>query len=254
MKLLFNWYYDNLHEYQEPEPSLHYYLAHLYVRRNKILLVTVPLLLAAASVWSLCFAPFAPYSTANRLKRELNATKAAVAKQIKSIRAVADDDTVKKMVQQFETEANAHYANSDRKLLNELTTRLENTSKRINEEFVLTVVSGENQKSGIDRYYGADDDKRLSGYYLIVEARSPNGKVLQRNIHDIETDRIVTVKKWAEKVPKAVYDRLVTDKKADGILNETKFGEKRRGQINIDMTILGDDGLPIRRSGQITQW
>ena len=45
-----DWYYDNLHRYRKPKRSLSLLLAHLYVRRGQVLLVVVPLLLAAALV------------------------------------------------------------------------------------------------------------------------------------------------------------------------------------------------------------
>ena len=47
------WYYDNLHRYKRPEPSLQLWLARLYIRRGWLLLLLLPLLAAALLAWLL---------------------------------------------------------------------------------------------------------------------------------------------------------------------------------------------------------
>ncbi len=69
-----------------------------------------------------------------------------------------------------------------------------------------------------------------------------------------ETQKTETVISWGEQVPQAVYERIRDDKKGDGILNETRFALKRRGQLTPEIVIQDAGGQPIVRKSQITKW
>ena len=45
------WYYDNLHRYKKPDPSLSLLLAKLYVRRATVLVILVPLATIGLLIW-----------------------------------------------------------------------------------------------------------------------------------------------------------------------------------------------------------
>ena len=45
------WYYDNLHRYRRPKPSLSLFVAHLYVRRWLVLGIVLPLILSGGVLW-----------------------------------------------------------------------------------------------------------------------------------------------------------------------------------------------------------
>ena len=104
---------------------------------------------------------------------------------------------------------------------------------------------------GFDRGF-EDDSQRRPAYYLIVYARNEQGHNVRRKIEDAETHQFAVVERWAEQVPKPVYDRLKEDKKADGVLSETLFSVKERGYRNEEIRLLGTDGKPIGRGAQIT--
>ena len=312
-----NWYYDNLHEYEEPEKSFTWFLAQLYVLRKSILGFLIPIAVALGTIWALWFAPFAPFSESNKSLRALAAANQTVENQIKSIRsqsltpaieskvvqiqneangsfeagdvraleliseqlvtmddsirssnkkvaeiekhsgsigAVAKAASVKTEVIELKAEAEQHWNNLDVDSLEKIRERLAVMDKRINEEFTLTVVGGENQRSATRRDFEDKNGKRVSGYYLIVQARDSEGSLLKRRIQNIETDKFHVVDTWGEKVPEAVYERLKKDKTDDGVLNETTFGKKIRGELNVQMIMPGADDKPIERSGQITEW
>ena len=249
-----NWYYDNLHEYKEPEKSFQWFMAHLYVRRKAILSVLLPLLFVVTAVWAFWFSPFAPFSQSNRLNRDLQSANQAIEKRIKSILSIAKSDNVKADARQLQKEANTYFTNREMGGLDKLHQRLKSMDSRLNEEFTLTVQTGENQTSAKRRDFEDESGKRVSGFYLIVQARDSNGNLLKRRIQNIENDKFKTVDTWGEKVPEAIYDRLKQDKKEDGILNETAFGKKNRGELEIQMIMPGADNIPIERSGQITDW
>ena len=121
---------------------------------------------------------------------------------------------------------------------------------RLGEEYTVQIVSRPGEKSGVDRY---DDRGRLSGYYLIVEAVAPDGRVLPRAIKNAETQRTETVTKWGELVGTATWERVVADKQADGVIDDSYFAHKNRG-IYEEQTVLQEGGKPLRRGRQITQW
>ena len=106
--------------------------------------------------------------------------------------------------------------------------------------------------TGFNRQYNDKHGQRLSGHYLIVEARDRLGRVLLRSVTDAETGRTERVRTWAELVPGDVFERIKADKQADGILDETLFAVKKRGQLTPQVVIPGIDANSPRR--QLTHW
>ena len=116
------------------------------------------------------------------------------------------------------------------------------------------ILSGPDQQSGTERIWNDENGARTSGFYVFVEARDPKGHAVSVPIHSRETDRTESVSKWGEQVPEPVFDRLVADKKADGVLDEREFGVKRRGKRQFEVELKDADGKPLPRGGQITSW
>ncbi len=148
-------------------------------------------------------------------------------------------------------------ANGDSKGLASVLDALTVLESRLREEYTVTVVarntvSGMN-KNSIVRHIN-EKARPVSGYYLFVQARRPDGSVIPRRVHNDETDRYKEVTTWAERIPEAVYERLKKDKLEDGILNETAFAAKRKGYLDEEITMPGADGKPFARMGQITEW
>ena len=55
-------------------------------------------------------------------------------------------------------------------------------------------------------------------------------------------------------MPHAVYQRLAIDKQSDGVLDETAFARKERGQRDLTIIMLDENGQPLVRLGQVTTW
>ena len=142
----------------------------------------------------------------------------------------------------------------DVKSLTELGQRTTTLLGQLNEAYEVRIVSDPNTKSGIDRYFEDSDGKRVSGHYVIVEARDASGQPITRSIRNSETGRVEPVQRWAERVPKEVYDRIKSDKKVDGVLDENLFSVKQRGFQNDEIKLVDPDGQPLSRLGQITKW
>ncbi|MGB3966677.1 MAG: DUF6384 family protein, partial [Planctomycetota bacterium] len=165
-------------------------------------------------------------------------------------RTLAADDDAKRRVQAVVTDGDAAHTANDLARLGQAQRRLGDLAARLNEEYTVTIVDRPGERSGIDRYF----EGRLSGYYLFVEARTEEGKTLPREITNAETKRTSKVSKWGEQVPEAVWNRVVTDKKADGVIDAPVFAKKSRGSYAEVMTFDDGTGKPLARGRQITEW
>ncbi len=247
-------YYDRLHTFREPEWSVRVALAHLWVGRGPLLRRGGLVLGTLALGWWLFFSSSGPFSASGRIARDLARAQAAIATREETILAVAKDPKALAEFQAIRAEAALYAERRDAPKLQEIDEKLAGIEARLQEEYTTSVVAGPGRKSGIDRYYTDAGGKRISGYYLLVEAKRPDGTLVSRTIHDSETDKDRTVETWGERVAKEVYDRIGKDKKEDGILNETLFAVKKRGFLDEETVMAGSDGRPLTRMGQITSW
>jgi hypothetical protein len=117
--------------------------------------------------------------------------------------------------------------------------------KELRAEFTLKIVNRPGEASGVWRKPEINPQGRND--YLIVEAVTSDGRVLPRAIRSEETGVTSTVTKWGVRVSREVYQRVLADKRQDGIISENVVGEKHRGYLDIDykMPVLG---------GTITKW
>ncbi len=111
--------------------------------------------------------------------------------------------------------------------------------------FEVRIVSRPKTPTGVTRI--PDVNRQTKNYYLVVEAIDPDGNALKRSIVSEEDGKIHEVNIWAQRVSKAVFDRIRRDKQADGIVQETLIGNKERGQ----RTISWISGV---QQGAITEW
>ncbi len=249
-----NLYFDNLHTFREPAPGVSTVLAHVYIWRRRIASALCLLLCIGLLGWWLFFASTGPFSKASRTHRAIATHMPEIERASASIRTVSRQPDVTAQVERLEQEANIARDAGDINRLAELQQRLTQLEARLLEEYEVRIVSGAGEQSGVDRYLTDSDGTRTSGDYVIVQAKAPDGEVLSRTIQNAETGREERVTVWAERVPAAVYNRIKADKQEDGILNETLFALKRRGDTDEQVVLPGEDGTPLNRDSQITRW
>lgn len=244
-------YYERRHEFAPPEPGLETLLASVYVRRGTLTKIALLLATAAAIVWSsFAFGLVGP----KRAKRALDKlygqaqTTAAVVDQL------AQTPDLHEQAEQFLARAEAARAAGDAGALRTLNAELMERVATLKQQYTLRVAGGEGEQSGVDRYFEDDAGKRISGYYLIVEAQSPSGEPVRLPVYDAELKRTVLTSRWAEQVPQEVYDAVAADKQADGVLDTRDFAEKEVGRLEPTIRLTGPDGAPLTRGRQITQW
>jgi hypothetical protein len=109
----------------------------------------------------------------------------------------------------------------------------------------LRIVSRDGEASGVYRIPDVNTGAR--NYYLIVEAVTPDGRVVPLPIRNEETGRTEPVSTFGVRVPEAVYDAVRRDKSDDGIIQDDIVGEKPRGALESVYT------MPVM-GGMITRW
>jgi hypothetical protein len=161
--------------------------------------------------------------------------------------SLASDDEARQRVRRESERGAAAHQVADRRRLEAAQADLDLLVARLDQEYALTIVSRAGEQSGIDRYFGG----KLSGYYVFVEALTPDGRVLPQSIKNSETGRTETVKVWGEQVSTAVWERIVADKQADGVVDDAIVARKVRGAFAEVMVMLDENGKPMRRGRQI---
>jgi uncharacterized protein DUF6384 len=139
----------------------------------------------------------------------------------------------------------AAVARSDAEGARQAINDLEVLRASLRREFVLRIVSRPGEPSGVWRVPPRNPSGR--NYYLIVEPVTPDGRILSLPVTSEEDGQTSTASKWGVRVTEAVAMQVQRDKSDDGIVQQSRLGEKRRGSLDIDylMPVLG---------GTITRW
>lgn len=268
-------YFQNLHKYSDPPRSWRVFLAHLYVRRTLLAASAALCLLLVLGVWRLFLAEGAPFSAAARQRQEAarqEAAQAAAKRQAADeaarresalhtarqtctdraavLRSLTEEPAAVENIGRLEREAEAAFAARQTSQLERISQDLSTLEARLREEYEVLVVTGPGRRSGVERAF----DDKSSGYYLIVEAHTSDGRVLPRDITSRETGQTRRVTAWGEQVPRGVYERIAADKGADGAVDERLFAVKRTGWLDEEVRLAGVDGRPLARGGRITDW
>lgn len=247
-------YFQSLYTFHEPRWSFSLLLAHAYVRRMWVALAGAALLAVVTGSWALFNPSSGLLSPTARAARQVTALVATNKELGELLLASSHDPAVKSLVDEQLANLKLAAASGDRAALDEIRRRFVLWKATLGEEYEIRIVADSKRQSGVRRDFEDKDGKRVSGYYLIVEARTTDGRVVPRPIVNAETQKTETVTSWGEQVPQAVYERIRDDKKGDGILNETRFALKRRGQLTPEIVIQDAGGQPIVRKSQITKW
>ena len=251
-------YYASLHTFREPAMSVRVALAQLWVSRFEILRACTALAAGVLICW-LFFSPVATFfSGPARAHRQVAKLADEVARRSTIVRSITRDPKVGPELDRLAAEADALKIRDDAKGLAALRDSVAAMEEKLGEAYSVVAVpqdtvSGRN-KNTVVRYPPDSKGKTIKAYYLFVQAKGFDGKPIPRRIRSVEDASEEVVATWAEQVPEAVYDRLARDKREDGVLNETAFAVKRKGELDEEVTMPGADGKPLARMGRITKW
>jgi len=234
--------------YDPPAPSFGVTLARLYVGRQQW---GKPVLLIAAALVALFvgyFGVWQPYQAeqaqqarielAEGLPAQMDNLYDTIFEETKVQQAVLDAEAIRTRGQTFAAEGNrpaAEDAVEDLTALRDL----------IRQEYTLRVVNRADEQSGFWTFPEINTD--ATNYYLVVEALNADGQTLSLPILNEETSATETVSIWGVRVPEAVYDAVVADKRDDGIIQNNEIGRKSYGFIEVNYNV------PVS-GGAVTRW
>jgi hypothetical protein len=234
--------------YVPPAPGVGRSLAMAWVRRRIIGRWVGGIAAVCVSLWAIGYFGFelprqrALAETQLALTQNLPRELLAVAQ---SVRVETKDAAVLAQVDGFERDGNAALARGDVVGARASIAALEELRARLVSTYVLNVVSGESDTSGVWRVSTVNPGAR--NYYLIVEAVQADGQRMEVTVVNEETGKSATVTRWGVRVPEAFFNDIRRDKLDNGIIEKNPIGRKLRGELDPRYTF-------PKEGGAITSW
>jgi hypothetical protein len=105
------------------------------------------------------------------------------------------------------------------------------------------IVSRPGERSGVYRI--PDNAPRARNYYLVVEAIDGRGQAITVPVVSEETQTVHRVSRWAQRVSRAVYDRVAADKADDQIIQDSVIARKQAGQLEPEYDVATPGGAIV---------
>ncbi|MDK9695715.1 MAG: DUF6384 family protein [Siculibacillus sp.] len=122
---------------------------------------------------------------------------------------------------------------------------LDGLTATLREAYEVRIVARNDLRSGV--FFSPRGGATDTRHYLIVEAVGSGGRALERTITSESDQTTSNVTMWGQRVPKSTYDQVAADKRDDNVIQNTRLGEKRRGEIDVRWA------MPVQ-AGAITKW
>ena len=116
---------------------------------------------------------------------------------------------------------------------------------QLRQTYELRIIARPGQPVGVFRV--PDRNRGARNHYLIVDAIGSDGKPVTVPITSEENNQTKPVSRWGVRVSEATWQGVGRDRNDDGIIQNNKVGEKRRGQLDVTYTI------PVT-GGAILEW
>ena len=100
---------------------------------------------------------------------------------------------------------------------------------QLEQAYVLRIVSRPGESSGVWRV--PRNNPMAKNYYVIVEALDAGGRPVKVDVTSEEDGQRAATSIWGLRVNQQAFDRLRADKADDGIIQNSRFGEKRVGTL-----------------------
>jgi Family of unknown function (DUF6384) len=234
--------------YEPPGPSLAPSFALAWIERARIGKIVLGFFLAVFCVWlAYDFFVARPQRVAQEqataeltevLPKTLAADNADVLREAKV-------DVARQRAAQLSADGKAALAHSDAVAARKAVADMRALLDELRAEFTLRIVNRPGEASGVWREPMINLQAR--NYYLIVEAIAPDGKVLARPILNEETGITSMVDKWGVRVGNDLFEKVIEDKRENGLIERNVVGQKKRGYLDVDYAV------PVL-GGAITKW
>lgn len=234
--------------YTPPESSFSVTLARLYVRRHvwgKAALGIVAAILIVWGAWHFLVtvpgeqrAEALQVELAETLPSQLNALQ-------QSIESGTEVPEALQAAGSLHADGLKAVAAQDVEKARSAVAALQDLQDRLDQEYVLRIVSRPGATSGVWRIPDANETAR--NYYLIVEALDRDADPVTVSVTNEETGDTSAVSEWGVRVPQSTFNEVRKDKEDDGLLQNDILGVKSRGKLEPDYS------LPVS-GGAITDW
>ncbi len=233
--------------YSPPKPGLERSLAYLWVKRAEIgkwLGVSAGIFaLAAISYFYSVVRP--RQQRAEAAKIELTQTlprELAAANQ--AIQADAQVPEARQRATAFLAEGRAALDRATAEGARAALASLDRLSNTLRQEYTLRIAGRPEDQTG---FYRENPRYRGRAYFAVVDAVDPKGNPVKLPIRSDESNQTENVSRFAVRVPPETFEAIRNDKSKNGIVQNTRLAEKRRGFTDPDylMTVL---------PGRITRW
>ena len=167
------------------------------------------------------------------------------AAELDRIKAVSQVDRAVEVAERLVAEGVAAAKAGDLDAAKGKAAQLRALRQMLEQEYVIRIVARPGQQSGIFRVPDANPNAR--NYYLIVEAIDAGGRPVKVRVISEEQGKTGMVDIWGLRVSESAFAGVRADKQDDGIIQNNRVGEKRRGYLQPEYTI------PVQ-GGAILEW
>lgn len=177
--------------------------------------------------------------------KQLAALPARIDTALAAIRAETVDDSALASAAALEGEARRALAAFDGTAASGAAGKLEALLALLRQSYEIRIVQADEVPSGVWRIPEVNPTAR--NYYLIVEAVGPDGAAIAMPVTSEESRKTSTVKRWGVRVGQDIFDAVRRDKSDDGIIQNDRVAEKKRGMSAPEWAIPAPPGA-------ITEW
>lgn len=234
--------------YTPKPPSWRRTLLEVWVRRKRYATWAV---VAAVLLLSTCGYQYMTVSRPAHLAEEqarIETTQtlpSAIRQMHADVLRIATVPTVKPKADKLLLDGERAIRDQDRAAIRKIAADLKRLLDDVTSEYTLRIVSRAGETTGVWRRPPKGATQR--NYYIIVEPIAPDGRKLSLPIPNEENGSTDLVDKFGVRVPQATWEAVAGDKRDDGIVQNSRYGVKRRGTLDIEYLMPFDGGM-------ITKW
>lgn len=238
---------ENRFVYTPPKPSFRRSLATLWVRR-----ATYGKWLAGGLAGLILLAAFYHFGVVRPREQAAEAARIEIAETLpRDLTAAHQAVTAETLVASVRQQADAMLAEGRTALdrgnpeaARAAVAELDRLATQLRQEYVLRIAGRPQDQTGFFREHAKFKGR---AYFIVVDAVDRAGHPVQLPIRNDETNQTDTVSRFAVRVPFETFESVRNDKARNGIVQNTRMAEKRRGVLEPEFQ------MPALE-GRITRW
>lgn len=225
--------------YDPPVGGLQIWLARMYVSRGRWGKPLLLVLALALALW-LSHAALVRWPA----ERAAAALPAELQVQYETLAALAAGPLAKERAQSLRVEGESALKRGDKEAVEATIQRMATLQQDIEMAYDLRIAAHPGERSGVWRIPDANPGAR--NYYILVEAVGPHGELQEVPVLSEEDGKVYRVSRWGLRVDEALFERVAADKSDDGIIQNNRFGVKKRGYLTPEY-LMPTSGAAITR-------